>query len=70
MKQSAKYCAAIGTDTVSYKVYNISHINTVMCINITGVSFIDSFDNGGSAVKLGNYRAQSYKISQRKVNET
>ena len=41
-----------------------------MCITITGIVFIDSLENGVEAVKLGNYRAHSYKIYQSKVYET
>ena len=68
--RSAKACASIVTDPVSYKAYHSRLINTVICITITGISFIYSLDNGGKSVKLGNYITQPYKIAQRKVYKT
>ena len=50
--------------------FHISHINKVVCITVTGIAFVDLLENGGEAVKLGNYIEQSYNIAQRKVYET
>ena len=37
MRRFTKYCSTIGPDPVSYKAYHIKHINTVICITVTGV---------------------------------
>ena len=70
MRRSAKACVAIGLGPVSYKVYHSIHINRVIHVTVTRIAFIDSLDNRGEALKLGNYRSQSCNIPQRKLYET
>ena len=41
-----------------------------MLTAFTAFAFDDNFENGGEAVKLGIFRAQSYKVAQRDVRES
>jgi hypothetical protein len=47
-----------------------SHISKTMGIAFTGFAFKDSMENGGIAIKLGFFWAQSYKIAEQMVHKT
>jgi len=46
-----------------------NHINKVMMMAITAFAFMDGIENGEEAVKLGIFRAQSYKVAEKEVQE-
>ena len=56
-------------DKATQKAYHKSHINKTMGVAFTGYAFEDQMENGGGGVKLGFFRAQSYKVAKRKVKE-
>ena len=49
--------------------YHRNHINKVMMTTFTAFAFNDSIENGGEAVKLGMFRAQSFKVADKEVRE-
>ena len=70
VKKSAKSCKKFGLNKKFYKVYHRCHINKVMMTAFTAFAFEDCIENGGGAVKLGIFRAQSFKVAEREVRES
>ena len=70
VRRYAKSCSEAGLEKQFYKAYHQNHINKVMMTAFTAVAFEDNFENGGEAVKLGIFRAQSYKVVYREVRES
>ena len=52
-----------------YKAYHFNHINNVIMTAFTAFAFEDNIEIGGKAVKLGIFRAQSYKVTEREIRE-
>ena len=70
MRRSAKSCEDLGLHPHTYKAYHKSHISKTMGVAFTAFAFEGCIENGGEAIKLGFFRAQSHKIAQREVRET
>ena len=49
--------------------YHWNHINKVMGIAFVGFAFTNSIENGGEALKLVFFRANSYKVAERIVKD-
>ena len=49
--------------------YHWNHINKVMGIVFVGFVFTDSIESGGEVIKLGVFRANSYKVAERMVKD-
>jgi len=47
-----------------------NHINKVMMTTFTAFAFEDTIENGGEAVKLGMFWAQSFKVAEKTVRES
>ena len=69
VRRFAKSCEALGLKKKFYKAYHRNHINKVMMTTFTAFAFNDSIENGGEAVKLGMFRAQSFKVADKEVRE-
>ena len=41
-----------------------------MLTAFSGFAFVDSIENGGEAIKLGLFRAQSFKVAVKQVRES
>lgn len=41
-----------------------------MLTAFSAFAFVDTIENGGEAVKLGLFRAQSYKVAEKQVRES
>ena len=65
MRRGAKACEELGVDQAAFAAYHRNHINKVMGIAFTAFAFTDSIMNGGEAVKVGFFRAQSYKVAEK-----
>ena len=70
VRQYAKACKQFGLDRKVLKAYHRNHINKVMLTAFTAFAFEDSIENGGEAVKLGIFCAQSYKVAEKEVRES
>ena len=70
MRRYAKKCDEIGLKKQFYRAYHRNHINKVMLTAFSGFAFEDSMENGGEVVKLGIFRAQSYKVAKKLVRES
>ncbi len=60
----SKACEELGISPVTFAAYHKSHISKVMATAVVGFAFEDSIDNGGDAMKLGFYRAQTFTIAR------
>ena len=69
VRRYAKSCAKLGLTKKYFKAYHRNHINKVMMTAFTGLAFEDNIENGGEAIKLGLFRAQSYKVAEKEVRE-
>ena len=58
-----------GLDQQTQQAYHKSHINKSMAVAFTAYAFKDCTDNGGDGIKLGLFRAQSYKVAKRMVRQ-
>ena len=58
-----------GIERTNLKAYHKSHINKTMTVAFTAYAFKDRIDNGGDGIKLGFFRAQSYKVAKRAVRQ-
>ena len=58
-----------GLDQQTQQAYHKSHINKTMVVAFTAYAFKDCMDNGGDGIKLGLFRAQSYKVAKRMVRQ-
>jgi hypothetical protein len=65
VRHDAKSCEELGIDPVTFAAYHKSHISKVMATAVTAFAFEDSIENGGDAIKLGLYRAQTHKIARK-----
>jgi hypothetical protein len=70
MRRGAKSCEDLGINPQSYSAYHKSHIAKTMGVAFTAFAFEDSIENGGDAIKLGFFRAQSFKVAQKMVKES
>ena len=70
MRRLAKKCDELGLGKKFYRAYHRNHINKVMLTAFSGFAFEDSIENGGEVVKLGLFRAQSYKVAEKMVRES
>ena len=70
MRRQAKSCEELGIDPHSYSAYHKSHIAKTMGVAFTAFAFEDNMENGGDAIKLGFFRAQSYKVAEKLVRES
>ena len=52
-----------------FKAYYRNHLNKVMMTTFTAMAFEDSIENGGEVVKLGMFRAQSFKVAEKTARE-
>jgi len=59
VRRYAKSCKKKGLQKKYFKAYHRNHINKVMLTAFTAFAFDEHFKNGGEAVKLGIFRAQS-----------
>ena len=69
MRRYVKKCEAVGLDRNFYRAYHRNHVNEMMLTAFSDFSFEDSMDNDGDDVKLGLFQAQSYKVSEKLVQE-
>ena len=69
VRRYAKSCAKLGLTKKYFKAYHRNHINKVMMTAFIGLAFEDIIENGGEAIKLGLFRAQSYKVAEKEVRE-
>jgi len=69
VRSHTKCCPKLGLNTKYFKAYRKNHINKVMMMAITAFAFMDGIENGEEAVKLGIFRAQSYKVAEKEVQE-
>ena len=67
LRNYAKAIGELGIGRHSFSVYHRNHINKTMAVAFTAFAFEDSIDNGGTAHKLGFYRAQSNKVAEKMV---
>lgn len=70
MRRGAKACDLLGILAQSYSVYHKSHIAKTMAVAFTAFAFEDCMENGGEAIKLGFFCAQSYKVAKRMVRKS
>jgi hypothetical protein len=63
--RDAKACKELGISPVTFAAYHKSHISKVMAMAVVGFAFKDRMDNGGEAMKLGFYQAQTFKVAQK-----
>ena len=70
MRRAAKSCEDLGINPQSYSAYHKSHIAKTMGVAFTAFAFEDNIENGGNAIKLGFFRAQSFKVAQKMVRES
>ena len=70
MRCYSRKCDELGLNNKFFKAYHRNHINKVMLTAFTGFAFEDSIENGGRAVKLGVFRAQSFKVAEKMVRES
>jgi len=70
MRQAAKMCEELGIDKHAFEAYHKNHINKCMGVAFTAFAFEDNMENGGEAIKLGFFRAQSYKVAEKLVRES
>jgi hypothetical protein len=68
-RAGAKACDELGIDANTFHAYHKCHINKTMGIAFTGFAFQDTIENGGEAIKLGFFRAQSHKIAQKMMRK-
>jgi hypothetical protein len=70
MRCAAKSCPELGIDSHTWAAYHKSHINKTMLVAFTVFAFINnSIENGGTALKLGLFWAQSHKIAKKMVRK-
>ena len=69
VRRYAKSCSKLGLNKEYFKAYHRNHINKVMMIAFTAFAFEDNIENGGEVVKLGLFRAQSFKVAEKTVRE-
>lgn len=70
MRRDARCCEELEISQQAFKAYHRNHINKCMGVAFTALAFEDSLENGGEAVKLGFFRAQSYKVAEKMVRES
>jgi hypothetical protein len=70
MRCAAKSCPELGIDPHTWAAYHKSHINKTMAVAFTAFAFINNIENGGTALKLGLFRAQSHKIAKKMVRKS
>jgi hypothetical protein len=70
MRRGAKSCEDLGINQQSYSAYHKSHIAKTMGVAFTAFAFEDSIENGGEAVKLGFFCAQSFKVAKKLVRKS
>ena len=69
LRRDAKACDSLGLEATAMKAYHRNHINKVMGIAFVGFAFTDCIESGGEAIKLGFFRANSYKVAERMVKD-
>jgi hypothetical protein len=69
-RRDAKACKELGINPVTFAAYHKSHISKVMATAVVGFAFEDSMDNGGEAMKLRLYRAQTFKVARKLQRES
>ena len=69
VRRYAKSWPNLGLLNKYYKSYHCNHISKAMITTFTAFAFEDNIVNGGEAVKLGIFRAQSYKVTEREIRE-
>ena len=70
MRCYSKKCSELGLIKQFFRAYHRNHINKVMLTCFSGFAFEDSIENGGIAVKLGYFSAQSFKVAEKTVRES
>ena len=61
----AKMCPELGIVRQQHFVRHKSHVNKVMAVGVVGFAFVDTPENGGTAVKIAFTRAQAAKIARK-----
>jgi hypothetical protein len=67
---NAKMCEVLGIEKTHTYLYHKCHINKVMAVAFTAFAFDCSVENGGHGLKIGLYRVQAARVSQRDVRES
>jgi hypothetical protein len=69
LRRGAKACAELGIEPHTFQAYHKSHINKTMGVAFVAFAFEDNFENGGEAMKLAFFRAQSNKVADREQRQ-